>query len=552
MVKGSWCAEGAFWRKNVTVWLQDEVKYDTRRAAQREAEERMVKGRPHMEALLHLTGNQVREATKVVALQARDARLATLLAQGGGHLATRALLTKQLQIWSKWAVDDYVLKDRMLLYQLLAGQVDEVVHELDPQLLDWRRAFGLYLWFRMPSSAPLADVLRVFESAHLREIAPAPTPYYEEARRGPDRRFLPAARDLTYHLLCLASRQPSELAPAQHMFLPATYSADPLDHAVGWHLQGVLRAIGADPWAEMEVVEGEGLQAHLHCNFSAQLEMAGGLCEWAVYAAMHLAAGGARTKLVSELLHQHCDEWSGDPDKAAFLRDTLGVPPEMLSDALAQRARYRRDWTAELAHRLDAGQWATAHRLFVRRIAPTLFLQGKHAEVRQGAAVFVDAQDEVDHWRSGAHLFLEYYSLHELSRTFADDDVDPHSEGDDANQALEIARWRAVVERCRALTMDLSAASALWCKPKPAGLEDNNLQERMFVSDPHVAFTRMVAAVSVWQVKAAGKLCTPQVASTPSALLLEDARACRVHSMASQMSAWLQTATSQTTPSFVM
>lgn len=29
-----WCAEGAFWRKNVTVWLQDEVKYDTRRAAQ--------------------------------------------------------------------------------------------------------------------------------------------------------------------------------------------------------------------------------------------------------------------------------------------------------------------------------------------------------------------------------------------------------------------------------------------------------------------------------------------------------------------------------------
>ena len=43
--------------------------------------------------------------------------------------------------------------------------------------------------------------------------------------------------DITYHLLCVAARQPSELAHAPHMFLPQSYSSDPLDHALGWHLQ---------------------------------------------------------------------------------------------------------------------------------------------------------------------------------------------------------------------------------------------------------------------------------------------------------------------------
>lgn len=115
-------------------------------------------------------------------------------------------------------------------------QVDAVVAALPTQLLDWRRALGLYLWFRVSAAAPLRDVLRTFESAHQRDIAPAPSPVYLETAAGPDRRFATRSVDVTYHMLAVAARFPSSLADPRHMFAPAAYSLDPLDHALGWHL----------------------------------------------------------------------------------------------------------------------------------------------------------------------------------------------------------------------------------------------------------------------------------------------------------------------------
>ena len=115
-------------------------------------------------------------------------------------------------------------------------QVDAVVAALPTQLLDWRRALGLYLWFRVSAAAPLRDVLRTFESAHQRDVAPAPSPFYREAAAGPVRRYAAGAVDVSYHLLAAAARLDSALAHPRHMFAPAAYSLDPLDHALGWHL----------------------------------------------------------------------------------------------------------------------------------------------------------------------------------------------------------------------------------------------------------------------------------------------------------------------------
>jgi hypothetical protein len=93
-----------------------------------------------------------------------------------------------LQVWDKWGLSGYMDDDRKLLYRLLAGEVDGVVAALPSPLLDWRRVLGLYLWFRVSAAAPLKDVLRVFESSHHRDVAPAPAPFYHEVEEGPQRR----------------------------------------------------------------------------------------------------------------------------------------------------------------------------------------------------------------------------------------------------------------------------------------------------------------------------------------------------------------------------
>jgi hypothetical protein len=59
---------------------------------------------------------------------------------------------------------------------------------------------------------------------------------------------------------------------------------------------------------------------------ASQLELVGGMCEWAVFAAMHLEDASAREALVTELLSRHCEEWSASEEKQTFLRDRLQVP----------------------------------------------------------------------------------------------------------------------------------------------------------------------------------------------------------------------------------
>jgi hypothetical protein len=112
------------WCVRRTPWPQ--VRCDPRRKSQRAAEAAAVAGRPGLEAALRLTGYQLREAVRLVATGARDPRLGSLLAQGGGRAATRALMSQQLQVWDKWGLSGYMDDDRKLLYRLLAGEVRAV------------------------------------------------------------------------------------------------------------------------------------------------------------------------------------------------------------------------------------------------------------------------------------------------------------------------------------------------------------------------------------------------------------------------------------------
>jgi hypothetical protein len=249
-----WCVEGPFWRKRVTHWLQGAVHaYQQLKPDNWDVEKRLQGSNPLMAALVHLTGYRLQEAVHLVVTGARDVRLGTALAQGGGRAAGRRLLDHQLQVWRQAGIlDKYIAPERLLVYELLAGHVDKVAAAMDTDLLDWRRAFGLYHWFQLSPKAGLQDMLRRYESAHQRQVAPAPAPHYEELAVGPSRVFARRRLDITYHLLCLAAGHASDLCLADGaddiddadeerrwrvMFAPPTYSADPLEHALGWHLQ---------------------------------------------------------------------------------------------------------------------------------------------------------------------------------------------------------------------------------------------------------------------------------------------------------------------------
>ena len=68
--------------------------------------------------------------------------------QAGASTSGRQLIAQQLNTWQSetWEGETYahhIDQDRLLIYRILAGQVQQVIPQLD---LDWRRALGLHFW----------------------------------------------------------------------------------------------------------------------------------------------------------------------------------------------------------------------------------------------------------------------------------------------------------------------------------------------------------------------------------------------------------------------
>ncbi len=68
--------------------------------------------------------------------------------QAGVSSSARQLIEQQLDTWQSetWegeAYANHIDPNRLLIYQLLAGQLQQVIPRLN---LDWRRALGLHFW----------------------------------------------------------------------------------------------------------------------------------------------------------------------------------------------------------------------------------------------------------------------------------------------------------------------------------------------------------------------------------------------------------------------
>jgi len=129
-------------------------------------------------AFTHLTGHQVSSA----ASQAADGgylKLATLISQAGGDDLFREDLISQIEIWKSEKLNPgtnstfggptrgLIERGVWRVYRLLGGLViPEEEQSEDASLyagLDWKRIFGLFLWYATSVDASIADVVETYE-----------------------------------------------------------------------------------------------------------------------------------------------------------------------------------------------------------------------------------------------------------------------------------------------------------------------------------------------------------------------------------------------------
>ena len=303
-----------------------------------------------------LTGNQLEKACEVV-MDGGYLKLATLISQAGSDLDFQADIEEQLDLWREQRIDAHVEEGVRKVYALLAGKIDgplEGSKGIEPERckdvdvvedLDWKRVFGLCLWYAEPLDA---DISQVFESyTELTKTPPGgrkvatPVPWYSEPKRqptpsssssqSPSRWNLPPDTNLPpdgiYSLIKLYSDPVCSLS---QILNPLSFAPSPIDYSVPWHLYMILsRCLRIRDFADRgetgiseseedeervyEVeIEGHSPSADLlTASYAFQLEQLG-LIQESLFVLLHLEGSLGRKKAIKELLARNApalDEW---------------------------------------------------------------------------------------------------------------------------------------------------------------------------------------------------------------------------------------------------
>lgn len=239
-----------------------------------------------------LTGNQVERAC-YLAMEAQNFKLAALISKIGGSPEFRRDMASQLIVWRESVADAWIDDDIRKIFALMSGDVTVVQASAstDPfqkaaelridDGLDWKRAFGLQLWYGNYLEDTLLASTDAFEA---RTGAAQPQPWYLEGalkKKGSSWN----TRNETDALFELIKLSVNPAYGLENVLNPRAYTSSPLDYRYVWHVYVLLsRGLRVGDFSS----DAASLAASaVTINYAAQLE-ALGMYEHAIFVLLHL------------------------------------------------------------------------------------------------------------------------------------------------------------------------------------------------------------------------------------------------------------------------
>jgi nuclear pore complex protein Nup98-Nup96 len=367
-----------------------------------------------------LTGNRTDRAMQS-ALDGSDLRLATLVSQAGSSDEFRAEVRRQLDDWTKYKSNSLIGYTYRKIYALLAGIPD--VSQGNPERgadhapdvivnenLDWKRAFGLYLWHGCPFELGVADVLEQYTEALSSSHPPSkPLPPYLEQPDANNRWEMPTEpTDVLFNLIKMYADRTLAL---EDVVTSRDCGASPTDVRLPWHISFLLsQALQRRDFADREDADESGTRYSATANqmtesYAAQLEEEG-QWTWAAYVLLHLAYAESRRVALKALLFRHPEP---TPAEQMFLVDKLRIPREWLHEARAAHLAAQGNAYSEYKDLIPAGLADRAQRTLVTKLAPEAVLREDSALLRRLCQELEPLQPEG--WEYGGKLFLDYLEI---------------------------------------------------------------------------------------------------------------------------------------------
>lgn len=236
--------EGLRYKTSLSDWLEKTVEPAVKRDLALQDH-----GTAARRAFAMLTGHQVEQATET-AMNAGDLNLAALISQAGGDDVFKGFLVMQLNQWKDGEMDAFMDPAYWNVVALLAGlhqTPDRSTGSRQPPdrnlfaSLDWKRVFGLHLWY----GTSLEDT---HETALQQALSTGPglkpRPWYVEEPPKSQRLWKvgsgQATEDGLFHLIRLPMDPTLQLDVALN---PRGFSPSPMDYRLPWHLYILLATV---------------------------------------------------------------------------------------------------------------------------------------------------------------------------------------------------------------------------------------------------------------------------------------------------------------------
>jgi nuclear pore complex protein Nup98-Nup96 len=377
-------------------------------------------------AIASLSGHRIPEACQHL-LAGKNFHLATLIALIGGSESVKRDIREQLNEWQKSRVLSEISQPIRALYEFLAGNVllcdgakgapieDRVETFVVSERfgLDWRRAFGLRLWYAITSTEGIETAVKKFaEDLKQDKETAKPFAWYVEQNISPlwDDQVLETREDLLWGLLKLFADPQADL---EAVLRPENSQLSPLNFRMSWQLSRALTAFGRCSYG----VGADEKADQLTLSFASQLTNEGNWLD-AAFVLLHLSSSKARSVSIQELLAHHADR-IGSEDSKAFVTLTRDfcIPATWLWEAKALYMRsVLKDSRREVEYLLRAGAYVEAHRTFSKDVAPTAVVERDWETLRALLAGFRGKEQNIPEWRLGGELYVDYLDILEVQK----------------------------------------------------------------------------------------------------------------------------------------
>jgi nuclear pore complex protein Nup98-Nup96 len=429
---------------------------------------------PEEQAIAYLSCNNVAEACHAL-LDGLDLRLATMVAQIGGNEKARQSMVTQIDEWRRLDVLSEMEDSQRALYELLAGNCARSegktgggqenrasTFNISSRFgLDWRRAFGLRLWYGTTANESVELAIAQFADAVRdgnEDTKPVPWFVQNKVDMGWNDPKAEHREDLLWGILKLyASAKMGIPANVEDVLAPENVSGHPFNARLSFQLFQLIKSRQEDdkeaderkpvmPTARGSVEEeGEfcrSFQSWTDPAAQGDVQAKEPLVElsdkitltyatslhtpehWttAIWVYTHLSSPTMREHYIRSLLNQFASTYSLEQGNATYkyLTDDLRVPSTWLHAAAALQAKSDGDALREATHLIKAEELEEAHEVLCRKVGPEAVISRDYDPLRELMAGFISEsqntrREPVQGWTQGGQIYFDYIELIDLT-----------------------------------------------------------------------------------------------------------------------------------------